>query len=390
MAFGQQRARLCDLTRAAGRDQNPREPRVERHVAHLFAERREANHVAAGCGLRIAAAAVHKPETFQQRKRCRDRVLVRPLEPFEGARIAAPRDHVEDGARQIDAVKLRLAMRAQPVTRVPQAAHDARPQAAGAAGPLIRGVRGDAFRLEAVDAPVGVVPRHLVQPRVDDGRHAGNGQRRLRDIGGHDHAAPRGRPEREVLRVGVERPVQRDDLDRAADLLLDLGHRAANLGCPRQEAQHLTVGRGQHVGSRLGHRALGGVGHVERMRAARHIDHRATVEKRGNGGRLERRRHHHNPQIGPRPPRLPRQRDCQVRVHTALVKLVEHDGREVGEQRVGLQAGGQDPLGDDEEARLRAESALEAHLPADLAAKGPAALVGDARRNRTRGDASGL
>src|SRR5439155_38827 len=83
---------------------------------------------------------------------------------------------------------------------------------------------------------------------------------------------------------------------------------------------------------------------------------------------ITRRRHHHNPQIAPRPPRLPRQRDCQVRVHTALVKLVEHDGREVGEQRVGLQAGGQDSLGDDEEARLRAESALEAHLPADLAA----------------------
>ena len=77
-------------------------------------------------------------------------------------------------------------------------------------------------------------------------------------------------------------------------------------------------------------------------------------------------------------------------VDAALVKLVEDDGRESGEQRVGLQARGQDPFGDDEDARLRAESALEAHLPADLAAERPPVLVGDARRNRARGDASGL
>ena len=53
--------------------------------------------------------------------------------------------------------------------------------------------------------------------------------------------------------------------------------------------------------------------------------------------------------------------------------------RELGQQRIGLQPCGQDAFGDDEQPRLGAEAALEAHLPADLAADRPAALVGDPR-----------
>ena len=64
--------------------------------------------------------------------------------------------------------------------------------------------------------------------------------------------------------------------------------------------------------------------------------------------------------------------------------------REIGEQRIGLQARGQDAFGDDEQPRVGAEPAIEAHLPADLAAEGPAALVGDARGDRPRGHASRL
>ena len=97
MTLRQQRADLCDLARAAGRDKHPREPRVEGQAAHLLSDVGQTDGVIADCRLRIADA-VHDSETFQQRKRCHDRVLVRPLEPLERARIVTPRDHVEDRA----------------------------------------------------------------------------------------------------------------------------------------------------------------------------------------------------------------------------------------------------------------------------------------------------
>ena len=96
------------------------------------------------------------------------------------------------------------------------------------------------------------------------------------------------------------------------------------------------------------------------------------------------------PQIVARAPGLPRQRDREIGVDAALVKLVEDDGAEVGEQRIALQPRGQDAFGDDEQPRVGAEAALEADLPADLAAERPAALVGDPRGDRARGDAPRL
>ena len=61
-----------------------------------------------------------------------------------------------------------------------------------------------------------------------------------------------------------------------------------------------------------------------------------------------------------------------------------------GQQRIGLQARGQDAFGDDEQPGRGAEAAVEADLPADLAAERPAALVGDPRRDRARRDAPRL
>ena len=77
-------------------------------------------------------------------------------------------------------------------------------------------------------------------------------------------------------------------------------------------------------------------------------------------------------------------------MHAALVELVEDDRSEIREQRILLQARRQHALGRDEQTRRGAEPALEADLPADLAADRPAALVGDARGDRARGDAPRL
>ena len=74
----------------------------------------------------------------------------------------------------------------------------------------------------------------------------------------------------------------------------------------------------------------------------------------------------------------------------ALVKFVENDGAEVGEQRIVLQPRRQHAFGHDQQPRVGAEAALETDLPADLAAERPAALGGDARGDRARGDAAWL
>ena len=162
----QQRARLRDLPGAARRDQHPRQPRMQRQTSDLLTHRGQ-----------VRRAAVHPTRLTPIAPSRSSSVIAASSASSRGrsnhsnvARIAAPRDDVEHRARQIDAVNLRLAMRPQPVARIPQPQHDARRQAPGAAGALIGRVGGDALGLEAVDAALGVVPRDLVQPGVDDRR----------------------------------------------------------------------------------------------------------------------------------------------------------------------------------------------------------------------------
>ena len=77
-------------------------------------------------------------------------------------------------------------------------------------------------------------------------------------------------------------------------------------------------------------------------------------------------------------------------MNAPLVKLVEdHDG-EVAEQRIGLQARGEDAFRGHEQFRLRREAPFESDLPTDLVADLPAAFAGDAPRQRARSDTSRL
>ncbi len=126
------------------------------------------------------------------------------------------------------------------------------------------------------------------------------------------------------------------------------------------------------------------------MRSSRHGDRRAVVEERGHPRRVERRRHHHQAKVVARAPRLPGQGEAQVAVDAALVELVEHDRVKVREQRVLLQARGEDAFRGDEQPGLADELTLEADVPPDFAPRRPALLGGDAPRNGSRGDASRL
>ena len=77
-------------------------------------------------------------------------------------------------------------------------------------------------------------------------------------------------------------------------------------------------------------------------------------------------------------------------MNRALVKLVEHHGSEVGQQRVLLQPGGEDPLGRKQNARARGKAALEPDVPSSFFADGPALLSRDALGDGPCRDSPGL
>jgi hypothetical protein len=254
VALRQQRTAERERPRAIPLDQDPREPRVQRQPVHARAEGRECR-------------ALHGPELREQVERRAHPLGPRRVEPLQRERIAAPGQDVEQRARQIHPMDVRFAMRPQPIRRVPQTDGDPGPEPRGPARALIGRVPRDALGLEAVDRAVRIVPRDLVEPRVDDRLHAGHGQRRLRDVGREDHARATRRRERGVLRGSVERSVQLHDL-HTRQRPRYLRQRPPDLGGAGEETQDLSrlSAPGCRLGHRVGQRGVGPIPHVERKR----------------------------------------------------------------------------------------------------------------------------
>ena len=89
------------------------------------------------------------------------------------------------------------------------------------------------------------------------------------------------------------------------------------------------------------------------MQRAWDVDDRAAAEERRHRARIERRRHDDDAEIGARQPRLLGEREAEVGVNAALVKLIDDERGDVAQQRILLQVGGQDAFGDDEQPRVR-------------------------------------
>ena len=159
-----------------------------------------------------------------------------------------------------------------------------------------------------------------------------------------------------------------------------------------QKTQHLPARPRQYVADSFDDRLPFGVFDGERMERARHLHDRRVTEKSRDAVDVERRRHHDDAQIVAREPCLTRQREPDVRMNASLVKLVEHDRREIRQQRILLKARRQDAFGDDEQARVSREMPVESNLPAYFAADRPLAFFGDPTRHgarRRRGAAAG-
>ncbi len=126
------------------------------------------------------------------------------------------------------------------------------------------------------------------------------------------------------------------------------------------------------------------------MQRAGYADAGTPVQKARHRLHVERGRHDDDTQIASRKPGLSRKRQPDVGVNAALVEFVEHDGREVREQRIPLQARGENAFGDDEQPGVSDEVLFESNLPANLAPERPAPLVGDTPRDGAGGDSPRL
>ncbi len=375
-AVRQERACVCGLDCAATCDQHRPQARVQWQGAKTLAKPRQ-------------PAIVERAQPAEQREGSLQHLRRRRFEPLERTGVSAPGQHVQHRPCQIDTRDIRLAMRTQAVALVPEPHRHPRPQPARTARALIGRVLGDALEPQTVEAALDVIARQLLDARIDDGRDAWHGERGLGDVGCQDHAAATAVPDRRVLRICVERPVQLDDIS-ARRGGANLRQHASNLWGPGEKAEHVAGGACQQAADgradRHGRRVLDREG----VRASRHCDDWAVAEERRHASGIEGRRHHDDTQVVARAPGLPCQREAQIGVNASLVELVEHDRAKVRQQGVLLQARGQDSFGGDQQPGARAEAALEADMPADLLPKRPSLLVRDAAGDRSRRHAARL
>ena len=92
--------------------------------------------------------------------------------------------------------------------------------------------------------------------------------------------------------------------------------------------------------------------------------------------------------VGPLQPA--QQREREVALQVALVKLVEHHGADALQPRIGEQAARQHAFGEEAQARARPGDLFEAHLVADGLADALAAFGRDEARRQPRGEAARL
>jgi hypothetical protein len=118
--------------------------------------------------------------------------------------------------------------------------------------------------------------------------------------------------------------------------------------------------------------------------------HRARAAKVcGHGRGIERGGHHYQSQIGTAGElQTAEQRQCQVALQVAFVKLVEHHAACAFEVGVGKQAPGEHPFGEESQARGRAGDLFEADLVTHRAAHALAAFRRDVARGQACGQAA--
>ena len=219
-------------------------------------------------------------------------------------------------------------MRAEDVAFIPHPDCPARRGASRPPGPLRRRVGADALEHEVVDRRFGIEAQNLVRARIDDRAHAFDRQRSLSDVRRQDDFSRPRWCERFLLRIDVERAVQRKRLQSAK-----IARSAFDFSRAGKEDEYI-AGRRDHIVKRLVRRVFD----LYWKRRRGHVEHFGVAEVAGDCGGVEGGGHHHDRQIVARGGGLFGQRDRKIGVNAALVKLVEHDDAELAEKRVALQS----------------------------------------------------
>jgi hypothetical protein len=260
---------------------------------------------------------------------------------------------------------------------------------------------GDADGGEARQAAGGVEARYAGLAAIDHHAHALDGQAGLGDGGGqHNLAAALGRrTDRAVLVAGVERAIERGDLDgRVADAFGQALGGSKDLALAGQEDQHAS--------GFLCERALDGADDAvlqaqplvtpevvgrDREGAALALDDRGRLQQPGDRGAVEGGRHDQQLQVlAQHPLRVAGQGEAQVGVEAALVELVEDHAGDAGQRRVGQDLPREDALGDHLDAGGGGDLRLHPHPEADRLAHGLAEGGGHPLGGGAGGQAAGL
>ncbi len=269
----------------------------------------------------------------------------------------------------------------------------ARPQAPGAPRSLVGRGPAHSLHLQPRQPRPWRMAGHARQAAVDDGGDALDGHRALGDVGGKDDLALAGGLDGAVLLLGREVAVQGKHQQAGAGGDAFAGSRgAADLGCARQEDQHVPI-------QPVANQRLQGSCHLllQRRRRSRGVSdrngelaafgaqHRAAAQKRRHRPGVHRGRHHHQPQVGPRGLlEPPQQRQREIALQVALVKLVEHHRGHPVEPGVRKQAARQHALGHEPQPRSRPGHLLKTHLVAGGLAGALAHLPGHTPRRQAR------
>ena len=115
------------------------------------------------------------------------------------------------------------------------------------------------------------------------------------------------------------------------------------------------------------------------------------VQKRGELFAVQRRRHHHQPQVFAQARlHIQRQRQAEIASEMPFVEFVEQDRPHAFQHRVVLQHPGEDAFGHHFDPRVRGDPVLEADAVTDGLAHGLAQLLRHELRCRARGHAAGF
>ena len=404
---------VAQAAEALGLEDHPAEPRVDREPGQAATDVGEADALPPLLDRRGRCdRRPDRAELLEEVGAGLDVAAVGRLDEREAGDVTEPEGgHLEDDAGEVGAQDLRVGeLRARlEVLLGVEPDRDALRDAAAAPGPLVGG--GLADRLDRQPLHLGA-HRVAADPRdagVDDVADAGDGQRRLGDVGGeHDAAHDRGVAGEDLVLVGgAEAGVERDDLEAVTLERVERVGGVPDLPLARQEDEHVArpLGRqlADRVEDRLGLVALDrlallvvlrqlqqrAVADLDGVRTTRDLDHRGP-EVRGEAVDVDRGAGDDHLEVRPARQQPPEVAEQEVDVEAALVGLVDDDRVVLAQVAVALQLGQQDAVRHQLDPARAAGAVGEAHLVADDVAELGAELLGDPLRDRPGGDAARL